>query len=152
MARPRNFHELIVWQKAMSLVRVVYGACQKMPKAESYALRSQLFRAAISIPSNIAEGHGRLTDAQFRHFLGNARGSLYEAQTQIELAGNFNWLHTEQVQELTEMSEEVARLLNGLIAVMSTSEARNANAANAANRADSAHAVDSAPKDNRCRF
>ncbi|MDR3793293.1 MAG: four helix bundle protein [Terracidiphilus sp.] len=138
MARPKNFHELIVWQKAMGLVKAIYRACQQMPKTESYALRSQLYRCAISIPSNIAEGHGRLTDAQFKHFLGNARGSLCEAQTQIELARDFGWLNTEQVQGLIEMSEEVARLLNGLIAVMSAPDAKSANSANAANHANSA--------------
>jgi four helix bundle protein len=109
-----------------------------MPKAESIDLRSQLRRSAISVPSNIAEGHGRLTDAQFRHFLGNARGSLCEAQTQIELAREFGWIQFGQVQKLMELSEEVARLLNGLIAVLGKPEGSQANSANGANHADSA--------------
>jgi len=138
MARPKNFRDLIVWQKAMVLARSVYGSCQQMPKAESFDLRSQLRRSVVSIPSNIAEGHGRLTDAQFRHFLGNARGSLCEAQTQIELARDLGWLHVVQAQKLMEMSEEVARLLNGLIAVLGTSKGRPAGSAIAANSADSA--------------
>jgi four helix bundle protein len=138
VARPKNFRELIVWQKAMVLAKAVYEACRQMPKAESFDLRSQLRRSAISVPSNIAEGHGRLTDAQFRHFLGNARGSLCEAQTQIELAREFGWIHVGQVQKLMELSEEVARLLNGLIAVIGKPEGSQANSANTANRADSA--------------
>ena len=146
MARPKNFHELIVWQKAMGLVKAIYRACQQMPKTESYALRSQLYRCAISIPSNIAEGHGRLTDAQFQHFPGNARGSLCEAQTQMELAGDFGWLNAGQVQQLMEMSEEVTRLLNGLIVAMSTARTARSDSANAANHANSANTANSAQR------
>jgi four helix bundle protein len=136
MSRPKNFRELIVWQKGMTLAKAVYAACRQMPKAESFDLRSQLRRSAISVPSNIAEGHGRLTDAQFRHFLGNARGSLFEAQTQIELARDFGWLNDEHFFEIMELSGEVARLLNGLIAVMVTQEGRLANTAIPANSAE----------------
>ena len=76
---------------------------------------SQIRRAAVSIPSNIAEGHGRLTDLQFRHFLGNARGSIYELRTQFELAADLNYSEKQQVQRLMGQSDEVTRLLNGLI-------------------------------------
>jgi four helix bundle protein len=147
MARPKNFRELIVWQKAMVLAKAVYETCQQMPKAESFDLRSQLRRSVISVPSNIAEGHGRLTDAQFRHFLGNARGSLCEAQTQIELAKEFGWIHIGQVQRLMGLSEEVARLLNGLIAVLGKPAAGHANPAIAANSAITANRADSAQED-----
>ena len=141
MSRPKNFRELIVWQKAMALAKAIYEICRLMPKAESFDLRSQLRRSAISVPSNIAEGHGRLTDAQFRHFLGNARGSLCEAQTQIELARGFGWIQAVQVQKLMELSEEVARLLNGLIAAIGKSEGKQANSANAANSANGANSA-----------
>jgi four helix bundle protein len=70
------------------------------------------------VPSNIAEGHGRLTDSQFRHFLGNARGSLYEMQTQLELAGDLGYFDERLVRELIDQGWEVARLINGLISVM----------------------------------
>jgi four helix bundle protein len=72
-------------------------------------------RAAVSIPSNIAEGHGRLTDLQFRHFLGNARGSLYELETQSDLAADLGYLDKQRVRSLMDQGSEVARLINGLI-------------------------------------
>jgi four helix bundle protein len=78
-------------------------------------LISQMQRAAVSVPCNIAEGHGRLTDLQFRHFLGNARGSLCELQTQIELAFDLGYISSEKLSEFMNQSSEVARLINGLI-------------------------------------
>jgi four helix bundle protein len=79
----KSYTELIVWQKAIVLVADVYRATKLFPKEEMYGLISQLRRAAVSVPSNIAEGQGRLSTGEFRHFLGNARGSLFEVQTQI---------------------------------------------------------------------
>jgi four helix bundle protein len=72
-------------------------------------------RAVVSIPSNIAEGHGRLDDGHFRQFLATARGSLFELQTQLELAGDFKYVHQDKIEQLMRMSEEVARLINGLL-------------------------------------
>jgi four helix bundle protein len=118
MARSKSYRELIVWQKAMVLARRAYALSQGLPKSESYGLLSQIRRAAVSVPSNIAEGHGRLTDSQFRHFLGNARGSLYEMQTQLELAGDLGYFDERLVRELIDQGWEVARLINGLISVM----------------------------------
>jgi four helix bundle protein len=122
MARSKSYRDLIVWQKAMILARRAYALSQGLPKSESYGLLTQIRRAAVSVPSNIAEGHGRLTDSQFRHFLGNARGSLYEMQTQIELAGDLGYLDEKLVRELMEQGGEVARLINGLVS--SLAEAR----------------------------
>ncbi len=118
MARPKDFHDLVVWQKAMALARKVYEATDTFPREEVFGLKSQIRRAAVSIPANIAEGHGRLTDLQFRHFLGNARGSLSELQTELELAQSLGFIPTEITGTLLEQNNEVARLLNGLIAVM----------------------------------
>ena len=115
MARPRSYRDLIVWQKSMKLARAAYLLTDSLPKREAYGLVSQLRRAAVSVPSNIAEGHGRLTDLQFRHFLGNARGSLCELQTQIELAGDMGFIDAEGVRRFMEQGSEVARLINGLI-------------------------------------
>ncbi|HEY1210894.1 MAG TPA: four helix bundle protein [Terracidiphilus sp.] len=122
MARPKSYRELIVWQKAMALARRAYALSQGLPKNEAYGLLTQIRRAAVSVPSNIAEGHGRLTDSQFRHFLGNARGSLYEMHTQLELAGDLGYLDEKLVTELMDQGWEVARLINGLIS--SLAEAR----------------------------
>ena len=118
MARPKSYRELIVWQKAMALARQAYTLSQGLPKTEAYGLLTQIRRADVSVPSNIAEGHGRLTDLQFRHFLGNARGSLYEMQTQLELAGGLGYLDEKLVRELMDQGWEVARLINGLLAVL----------------------------------
>jgi four helix bundle protein len=115
MARSRSYRELIAWQKAMKLAKIAYGLGNDLPRKEAYGLISQLQRAAVSVPSNIAEGHGRLTDLQFRHFLGNARGSLCELQTQIELAFDLGYISDEKLQDFMEKSSEVARLINGLI-------------------------------------
>jgi four helix bundle protein len=122
MARPKSYRELIVWQKAMGLARQAYLMSRTLPKSEAYGLLAQIRRAAVSVPSNIAEGHGRLTDSQFRHFLGNARGSLYELQTQLELAGDLGYFDKEQLQKLMEQGAEVARLINGLLASFGRSE------------------------------
>jgi four helix bundle protein len=113
--RTRHYRELLVWQKAMSLAKAVYGATEGLPKAEVYGLQSQMRRAAISIPSNIAEGHGRLNDGHFRQFLATSRGSLFELQTQMELANDLNFLDAKVFTTLMEQCEEVARLINGLV-------------------------------------
>jgi four helix bundle protein len=115
MARSRSYRELIAWQKAMKLAKAAYRLGNNLPRKEAYGLVSQLQRAAVSVPSNIAEGHGRLTDLQFRHFLGTARGSLCELQTQVELACDLGYVSVEEFKEFMEKSSEVARLINGLI-------------------------------------
>src|ERR1039458_149838 len=118
MARTKSYRELIVWQKAMSLARQAYALTRRLPKSEAYGLLTQIRRAAVSVPSNIAEGHGRLTDSQFRHFLGNARGSLYEMQTQVELAGGLGYIDEKLVEDLMVQGGEVARLINGLVSAL----------------------------------
>ena len=127
MARPKSYRDLIVWQKAMVLARNTYALSQGLPKNETYGMFSQIRRAAVSIPSNIAEGHGRLTDSQFRHFLGNARGSLYELQTQLELAADLGHCNKVQVAELMEQGQEVARLINGLVTALSPNKTQDQN-------------------------
>jgi len=115
MARPRSYRDLIAWQKAMALARHVYELTEKLPKREAYGLSDQIRRAAVSVASNIAEGYGRLTDSQFRHFLGNARGSLYEVQTQVELATDLVYLDGENGRLLLDQGWEAARIINGLL-------------------------------------
>jgi four helix bundle protein len=100
----------------MKLARAAYRLSNDLPRKEAYGLISQMQRAAVSVPCNIAEGHGRLTDLQFRHFLGNARGSLCELQTQVELASDLDYIGAEKLREFMEDASEVARLINGLIA------------------------------------
>jgi four helix bundle protein len=109
---------LVAWQKAMALAREIYLRTEEFPKSETFGLRMQLRRSAVSVASNIAEGHGRLTDPQLRNSLGMARGSLYELQTQIELACDMRFLDQEPKQRLLEMAVEVAKLINGLLGVL----------------------------------
>jgi four helix bundle protein len=112
----RSYKDLIAWQKAMELVTTTYKSTARFPKDEQFGLTSQLRRAAVSIPSNIAEGQGRLSEKEFRHFLGLARGSLMEVETQFQIAQNLGYIEAEQTLELLRMSAEVGRILNGLMA------------------------------------
>ena len=107
--------DLIVWQKAVALATDVHKATKNFPKGELYGLVSQLRRATVSISSNIAEGQGRLTTGEFKHALGIARGSLFEVQTQIHISRNLRHFDQEIAQALLDQTDEVGRLLNGLI-------------------------------------
>jgi four helix bundle protein len=118
-ARSRNYADLIAWQKAMLLAESVYTMTQKMPREELYGLTSQMRRAAVSIPSNIAEGEGRRTHGQFLHLLGVSYGSLRELETQVVLAYRLRFISDEQSTMLTEQCGEVGRLLNGLMKSLS---------------------------------
>lgn len=111
----RYYKDLIVWQKAIELVTEIYRATKPFPKEEMYGLTNQLRRAAVSIPSNIAEGQGHLSDKEFRRFLGHARGSLMELETQTYIASNLDYLTKDRTKDLLEREAEVGRLLNGLL-------------------------------------
>ena len=99
----------------MDLVTATYKATSQFPKEELFGLTSQARRAAVSIPSNIAEGQARLSQKEFRHFLGNARGSLMELETQIQVAENLKYLNQADSAKLFDQCAEIGRLLNGLI-------------------------------------
>ena len=111
----KNFKVLIVWQKAIELVTAVYELTNDFPDREKYGLANQLRRAVVSIPSNIAEGQGRYSTGEFKQFLGHARGSLYEVETQIILARKLNFIGQEQIDRIHDHISEVGRLMNGLI-------------------------------------
>ncbi len=102
----------------MALARQVYALTEGFPKSEIFGLRIQLRRAAVSVASNIAEGHGRLTDPQLRNSLGMARGSLYELQTQIELACDLGLFGKTSAKDLIDAAIDVAKLINGLLGVL----------------------------------
>lgn len=99
----------------MQLAKSVYAVTEQFPKSETFGLTSQLRRAAVSVPSNIAEGQGRLTDKLFAVFLGQARGSLFELETQLELACGLGFLDYQKVEPLLQECAEIARMLNGLL-------------------------------------
>ncbi|MEX0703289.1 MAG: four helix bundle protein [Planctomycetales bacterium] len=111
----QNFRELIVWQKAMDFVTDVYRATADFPRDERFGLTQQLRGAAVSIPSNVSEGQGRGSTADFLRFLNIARGSLNESQTQLLLAYRLGFLPEQWLSRLMDCSEEIARLLNGLM-------------------------------------
>lgn len=110
----RNYQELIVWQKAMDLVEQIYAVPKSFPREEVYGLTSQIRRAAVSIPSNIAEGQGRRTTDFIRH-LSISYGSLRELETQILIAARLHYLTRAGCQDILRMAGEVGRLLNGLM-------------------------------------
>jgi four helix bundle protein len=111
----KKFQDLVAWQKARCLVKVVYEASRKMPREEVYGLTNQIRRAAVSVPSNIAEGYGRGSLNDYIRFLLTARGSLYELQTQLLLGGDLEYIAATQVDALIQQSDEVSRVLQGLI-------------------------------------
>jgi four helix bundle protein len=113
-----KYQDLIAWQKAKALAAEIYRSTDLFPKTEVYGLTSQLRRAAVSIASNIAEGRGRLTKGEFCHFLGPARGSLLELETQLSIAVDLGFLGADQFKKLEQQTSEVRRLLNGLIESM----------------------------------
>lgn len=109
------YKDLLVWQRAMDLVVECYKATECFPSAEKYSLTTQLQRAAVSIPANIAEGSGRGHTKEYIHHLLMARGSLYELETHLLLAQRLNYLDSETVNPLCNMTSDIGRMLNGLI-------------------------------------
>lgn len=111
----RSYRDLIAWQKSIDLVTTIYRCTQTFPKAETYGLISQLRRAAVSVPSNIAEGHARLTTGEFRQFLGHALGSLTEIETQILIALRLGYMTSSESHALMERTDEIGRIVRGLL-------------------------------------
>ncbi len=112
---PESVTNLIAWQKAMDWARSVHRVTLHFPEHEERGMIAQLRRASVSVPSNIAEGRGRSTNRDYCHFLTQARGSVYEVETQLRLGADFKYLDSEEAKRLIENCNEVARLLNGLI-------------------------------------
>ena len=111
----KNYRELIVWQKSMDLVELVYQATKQFPKEELYGLASQIKKSVVSIPSNIAEGQARKSTAGFLRFLSIAHGSRAEMETQIILANRLKYIDDHLLEQILGKSEEITKLLNGLI-------------------------------------
>ena len=111
-----DYRDLVAWQKSMDLAETIYRQTAEFSLEERYGLTAQMRRAAVSVPSNVAEGQGRRsTDEEFIRFLSIALGSLCELETQLELSLRLNLLSASQLGLLRPMAEEVGRLLNGLI-------------------------------------
>ena len=110
-----NYKKLIVWQKSMDLVMKIYDICDTFPDHERFGLMSQMERAAVSIPSNIAEGYGRQSDKELYHFLSISRGSVYELQTQLYIAAGRDYIDGSLVDELDGSLNEIGKMLSGLM-------------------------------------
>ena len=111
----RDYRELIVWQEAIKIAKAVYQLTGKFPKQETYALADQIRRAAVSVPSNIAEGQARKSPGDFRRFLHIALGSLAEVDTQLVLAQEFGYLSKEDVDPMDEQIQGLRKKLYALI-------------------------------------
>ena len=112
----RHYRDLLVWQKAVDWVETVYAATRAWPQDERFGLTSQIRRAAVSVPSNLAEGCARRSTAEFIRFLSIGRGSLAEVETQIIIATRLGYLDQALQSSLLEAADEISRMLAGLIA------------------------------------
>ena len=110
-----NYRDLIAWQKAKALALNVYRCTRQFPKEETYGLSSQMRRAAVSVPSNIAEGKGRYSHKEFVQFLYHARGSLLELETQLSIAHDLDYVDRPTFDSMQSQTIELGRILNGLI-------------------------------------
>jgi four helix bundle protein len=111
----RSFKDLIVWQRSMDLGVTIYKITQKLPAIEQFGLISQLRRAAVSIPSNIAEGYGRQSTGNYRQFLSISRGSLMEIETQIDICGRLKYLAQSDTENIFKEITEISKMLTSLI-------------------------------------
>ncbi|MFD2561600.1 four helix bundle protein [Aquimarina rubra] len=110
-----TFKDLLIWQKSIELVTQIYSETKDFPAEEQYGLTSQIRRASISIPSNIAEGYGRSGKNDYLRFLNIAMSSLFELQTQLEISKNLNFLNKEKFEVIFENTREIERMLASYI-------------------------------------
>ncbi|MGI8890328.1 MAG: four helix bundle protein [Chthoniobacterales bacterium] len=110
----RSYKDLVVWQKGIALAKLIYRITQRFPEAEKFGLIAQMRRAAVSIPSNIAEGQARRTTGEFIQFLSHAEGSLAELDTQLILSGELSFCPKPTAEPAFELIEEQRRMLNAL--------------------------------------
>lgn len=115
MSTNSSFQDLRIWQESTNLTVEIYRATSGFPKHETYGLAAQMRRAAVSVPSNIAEGKGHRSDPEFVRFLFHARGSILELQTQLMIARRLQYLSREKTDELGRSADSIARGLNALI-------------------------------------
>jgi four helix bundle protein len=117
----KSYKELIVWQKSIELVKKVFLLTQKFPKSELYGITSQMRRAVVSIPSNIAEGYGRRSTKEYTHFYKIAYGSALELETQIIITKDLKYVLSSDYIPVEKNLEEVCKMLNSMITKMSNS-------------------------------
>ena len=113
-AKPKHYKELLVWQKGMALAKLVYRLTVRFPWEEKFGLTSQIRRASVSVPSNIAEGQARQSTKEFLQFLSHAEGSLAELETQVLLGVELGFVWPEDVKEILATIDELQKMLVGL--------------------------------------
>ena len=113
MSSIKSYKELLVWQKSMTLVTLIYDVSKTFPDDERFGLTSQMRRCSISVPSNIAEGWGRLSRKNYIQFLRVSRGSLYELETQILITKQLNYINDSE--SIENLITEISKMLNSLI-------------------------------------
>ena len=111
----RSFKDLLVWQRSMELGVTIYRITQKLPASDQCGLMSQLRRAAVSIPSNIAEGYGRQSTGNYRQFLSISRGSLMEVETQIDICERLKYLAESDTENILNEITEISKIFTSLI-------------------------------------
>ena len=111
----KTYRDLIVWEKAINFVTIIYLKTKKFPNEERYCLVSQMRRSAVSIPSNIAEGYGRKSKKDYIRFLQIAISSIFEIQTHLEISSNLMYLPKNDFNKIFELSREIERMLSSLI-------------------------------------
>lgn len=109
-----KYSELLVWQKAMDLVTRVYWLTKAFPADEKFGLTAQMQRAAVSIPANIAEGHGRKSTKAYLNYVSIANGSLMELETLLQIAARLEYLENKQLLEVLQQTNEIGKMLSGL--------------------------------------
>jgi four helix bundle protein len=115
----KSYRELTVWQRALECCIAIYRLTQTFPREELYGLTNQMRRSAVSVPSNIAEGYGRLSRDQYRHFLGIAQGSNFELQTQLLIARGLQFGDLSRLEKIEGLSSEVGKMLTVMIRKLS---------------------------------
>jgi four helix bundle protein len=115
MDKIKSHKDLLVWQRSMDLVEKVYRATAKLPAAEQWGLISQMRRAAISVPSNIAEGYGRQATGEYRHHLSFSRASLLELETQVLISQRLGYLRLNETDVLLDEIQQISKMLASLI-------------------------------------
>ena len=111
----RNFRKLEIWSQGIELVKLIYSLAEKLPDNEKFGLRSQITRAAVSVPSNIAEGASRNSQIEFKRFLEIAMGSLFEIETQVVIIEELQLVKKEELESVFELLDKQGKMINGLI-------------------------------------
>lgn len=111
----RNFRKLTIWRQGIDIVKIIYKLSAQLPSEEKFGLISQIRRASVSIPSNIAEGSSRNSEIEFKRFLEIALGSLFELETQLIIIEELNFIASEDLKETFQLIETEAKMINGLI-------------------------------------